>query len=244
MDDKAAAAIDGLGSDYVFKLFERAIGIIRALQSIAPDKSCVAFQRHQSFEMLLAEAKEFTEFYAVPLGLRKPAQTRLELAFEALCETVNSLPRKLSHFDFNAYNLFVDAAGALRVLDFQDACMAAPARDIVSLLNDRGMDEVLGPALHRRLLQAYTQILDAGSEFHVQYHCTLLHWDFRVCGRFKKLDRKQETARYEQWIPGTLRRLGRTLKAFHRELHGFDDVLQILHDFSPQAREGATSKWE
>ncbi|RIL08550.1 MAG: hypothetical protein DCC75_08595 [Proteobacteria bacterium] len=243
----SSAALDEvmekIGADYTADLYKRAIGVIKTLKQIVPDKNCIAFNRHQPFEMLRSEASEFIEFFAEPTGLNKASCELISRNFEGLCETMRSFPPELSHFDFNSFNLFVDRNAELRVLDYQDACLTSPARDIVSLINDRGMDETLGESLYAALLQHYISELKAGPAFALQYDVTLLHWDFRVVGRFKKLNQKYHTTNYDQWIPGTLRRLGRTLARSFKRLHGFDDVLQALYDFRPECKEGVNSPW-
>jgi len=229
---------DRFGPDWVERLFERAVDLVSSLQSLPPDVNCVAFLRWLEFENYRAEAQEFIEFLAEPRGLTKSSQAVLKKQFDALSETIMSFPKRLSHFDFHGHNILVRDDGALVLIDYQDACLMSPTRDIVSLFNDCGMDEVLGSSRHARLLAYAKEKLPELKGFEHCYHMTLLHWDFRVSGRFLKLCKTKNTERYLQWVPGTLRRLGRTLAASHQELHGMSDVLEILQRLLPEFKDG------
>ncbi len=231
-------------SDWLEHLFAEAIGIVSKLQKIPSTSSVVACRRWLEFENLRNEAQEFIDFVAIPGGANKAALEVLRGQLDALCETIRSFPKLVSHFDFHGHNILVRDDGKLTLIDFQDACLASPARDIVSLLNDRGMDETLGYSRHSRLLKRAFEGLGATSqEFTKYYNFTLLHWDLRVSGRFRKLGIEKKTDRYVQWIPGTLRRLGRTVLRAHPEIHGMEDLLQVLEKLCPEAREGISDPW-
>lgn len=236
--------LEKIGGDGVFQLLASAIGAIGVIQSIPFDKNCVAFQRYLAFENYRREISEFLDYYLDGKGLKPSAKEVLNKVFDAICEIIASFPRVLSHFDFNAWNLFVGPGGEIRILDYQDACLVTPARDIVSLINDRGMDELLGQSLHRRLLNHYMEVIKPVEDFQHIYNLTLLHWDFRVAGRFVKLCRNANTDRYLQWLPGTVRRLGRTLVRSYKTVHHLDDVMEILMELIPEVHEGVNDPWE
>lgn len=229
---------DSLGPDWIERLFERAIDLTAALQKLTPDVNCAAFLRWLEFENYRTEAQGFIQHLAEPRGLSKAGKVVLEKQFDALSETIMSFPKRLSHFDYHGHNLLVREDGVLRMIDYQDACLMPPLRDLVSLLNDRGMDEVLGSSRHERLLAYGKKQIPALADFDHQYHMTLLHWDFRVSGQFLRLCKAKNSERYLQWVPGTLRRLGRTLVKSHKELHGMSDALEILLKLLPEVREG------
>lgn len=235
---------DAGGSDWLEHLFGEAIAVVAKLQAITPEASSIAGGRWLEFENLRAEAQEFIDYVAVPRGATKGALEVLRRQGDALCETMRAFPRRVSHFDFHGHNILVRDDGSIVLLDFQDACLASPARDVVSLLNDRGMDEVLGQARHSRLLLKAFQTLGFDSnQFGKYYNLTLLHWDLRVSGRFHKLGLDKKTTRYEQWIPGTLRRLGRTLARSYKEIHGMDDLAQVIESLCPEAKDGMADSW-
>src|SRR5690606_4567336 len=127
---------------------------------------------------------EFLEYYAKPKGLRASAVTLIDEVNDAICECLCAHPKVLSHFDFMPHNLFVSPEGEVRVLDFQDMSIVSPVRDIVSLINDRDTDSALGKTRHAALLSYFMKELSPGPDFARRYNEYLLHWDFRVSGRF------------------------------------------------------------
>lgn len=235
---------DALGADAVEKLYRQAIDVTKMLQVIPEDKKCIAFQRWVEFDQYRREIAEFAEYYAKPKGIKPAALKLLEAAYDGICESICSHPRALSHFDYMSHNLFVSPQGKIRVLDFQDMCLVSPVRDIVSLINDRDTDTALGRTRHTNLLAYFMQQLAVDSSFADRYNEYLLHWDFRVSGRFVLLAEQRGIARYGKWIPGTLRRLGRTLMRAHKGMHGLSDVLDMLIKLSPEIREGTEDPWD
>jgi hypothetical protein len=122
-------------------------------------------------------------------------------------------------------------------------CLDSPARDVVSLLNDRGIDEVLGRDLQQRLLSLFLSSVDDRPHFASMYDEYLLHWDFRVSGRFALLSDVKGVERYRAWIPSTLRRLGRTLGRVQHSMEGAGEVVRVLSEFSPDISYGAQDPW-
>lgn len=244
LNEEEEKIADTLRPDSTTTLFQRAIDLIAKLQAIEVDDKCVAFRRYLSFENYRAEIEEFSTYYAEPRGLKSSAAEALKPIYDGVCETIMSFPRALSLFDYNTHNLFVSPDGNLRVLDFQDACLVNCARDLVSLINDRGLDELLGYDRHSKLFTYFKSAVKIPANFDLIYNLTLLHWDLRVSGRFVKLNTTLNTTKYEQWIPSTLRRLGRTLRRCEKAVHGLSTLLEIGHKFSPEVREGFADPWE
>jgi aminoglycoside/choline kinase family phosphotransferase len=234
---------DYLGEDALRVLYERAIDVIKQIQSIEPEPLSVAFQRYVGFEQYRREVDEFCESYAKPKGIRSSALSVVEAFFDDLCESLSSHPRTLSHFDFMSHNIYVTSEGGLRIIDFQDACTVSPVRDIVSLINDRDIDVSLGKSLHRQVLEYYMKEMGTGEGFQEQYNECLLHWDLRVAGRFIYLSEKKRAERYREWVPGTLRRIGRTLFRVEHSMRKVDDVITILSGLSDEIREGLEDPW-
>jgi aminoglycoside/choline kinase family phosphotransferase len=229
--------------DAVYELFSRALLLHRCFQSIAPRKEHVVFERRVTADQRAKQIHEFLDHYAKPRGLPDSAIKITEDFMNVVCAKVAAHPPSVSHFDFMASNIQVLPSGELCLLDFQDMCLDSPARDIVSLLNDRGIDEVLGRDLQKRLLALVLSYVDDRSHFASMYDEYLLHWDFRVSGRFALLSDVKGVERYRAWIPSTLRRLGRTLARVRNSLDGAADVLHVLSDFSPEISYGAQDPW-
>jgi aminoglycoside/choline kinase family phosphotransferase len=234
---------DHIGEDALRVLYERAMDVIKQIQSIEPEPLSVAYQRYVGFEQYRKEVDEFRDYYAKPKGIRSSALTVVEEFFDHLCESLSSHPKILSHFDFMSHNIYVTSEGGLRIIDFQDACTVSPVRDIVSLINDRDIDVSLGKSLHRQLLEYYMKEMETGESFQEQYNECLLHWDLRVAGRFIYLCEKKKAERYREWVPGTLRRIGRTLFRVEHSMPKVDDVIDILSGLSGEIREGLEDPW-
>ncbi len=218
------------------ELFKQAINLIKTLQSIPKDEKLVCFRKYLAFENYRAEIQEFSDFY---LGdkLKNSEAQQLQKIYDSICEVICSFPKTLSFFDYNTHNLFVTPDGHLRVLDFQDACLTSPARDLFSLINDRGMNEMIGDSLHKQLYDYYKHALNTADDFDFIYDMTALHWDLRVSGRFIKLNQKFNTDRYEQWIPSTVRRLATTLKRLEPSFDSVHDLIEISRRASPQFKD-------
>ncbi len=215
-------------------LLEQAVSYICKLQETEYDQRLLPFQRSLSFETYFANAMEFCEHLASPRGLRSPEREVLQKLFEGLCETVRDHPKALCHFDYGAHNLALAPDGMLYLLDFQDCCYESYARDLASLLNDRDMDSLLGEEVQRLGYGAFLKgkgWQENGKEaesFHLHYLQYLLHWDFRVSGRFALLAEKKSRTQYAAWIPGTVRRLHRGLLALEKEFPEVPDAISIV----------------
>lgn len=232
-----------LGDDWLMSLFRRAVDLIAQYQGIPLIDNHPVLQRALAFENYRREATEFVEFYGPTRGMRSKDAEVLNTLLDGLCESLMAVPRRAAHFDFHGYNLLVDERGNLRVIDFQDACQVSYARDLVSLINDRDMDAVLGRERHGRLFAYFLEKLHPAPDFLQHYDLTLLHWDLRVAGRFVKLCQLKNTTKYFEWLPGTLRRVGRTLLRCQKVLHKVEDSLEIVTRLSPEAREGTEDPW-
>lgn len=231
--------------DPVVSLYQRAIDILAVLQRIPHTPGCVAFERSCSFEHYLREASEFV-LYFIPASrtFRRHDPEAISCFHRTLCEAVAAHPPVLSHYDYMSFNLTVDRQGAVRVLDFQEASLNSAARDLLALINDRDIDFALGRERHEQLLNYALKVLTRDPRLLDHYHQYLLHWCFRVAGRFVLLAENRGKPHYHTWIPGTLRRLGRTLNTPHAlALPGADTVLEILTRACPEVREGADGLW-
>lgn len=124
-------------------LIDRAIGLIARIQA-ASDKArqidSIAARLAFDFEKLSWELDFFVEHYFGSLhGAKLSEQNRADLKSELnqVAEELAARPRVLTHRDFHAANLMIDAGGELRIIDHQDARMGAASYDLVSLLLDR-----------------------------------------------------------------------------------------------------------
>ncbi|MCB0324715.1 MAG: phosphotransferase, partial [Bdellovibrionales bacterium] len=197
------------GSGSVELLYRQAIDTIIRLQSIPAAADCFAYQRAFTAPQYRREMEEFVDY--VLGGPGEPASAVAGAFFDELAEELGALPRVLAHRDFHSWNLLV-AEGRVRVIDFQDALLATKPYDLVGLLNDRDTDALLGQEAYWRLVEYFQQESSYGTSFPSDYDRVLLQRDLKVAGRFRKLVTERGLDRYQVWVPGTLRRIGRTLE--------------------------------
>jgi N-acetylmuramate 1-kinase len=66
----------------------------------------------------------------------------IKLDLQAIAAELAARPRSLTHRDYHGMNLMVDATGALRIIDHQDARMGPATYDLVPLLVERRLQPV------------------------------------------------------------------------------------------------------
>jgi aminoglycoside/choline kinase family phosphotransferase len=232
-----------LGADPLFSLFAKALLLQGAFAQLKRDDSHVIYQRSVTAQQRAVQIREFLEYYARPRGLSGAACDAVERLMDSVCARVAAHPQQVAHFDFMAANIHVLPEGELCLIDFQDMCLDSAARDVVSLLNDRGMDEALGRDRQQRLLAFYMEQQRLTASFAALYDEYLLLWDFRVSGRFALLAEQRGIARYSAWIPGTVARLGRTLARLQNSWPEARQALIELAAFSPDIKRGSLDPW-
>jgi aminoglycoside/choline kinase family phosphotransferase len=233
-----------LGAAPLTELYLKALKIQRQIANLPHDQRHVIFQRSTTAEQRALQINEFLEHYATPRGISERASSILKELMREVCLRVERHPKVVSHFDYMASNIHVLPTGELCVLDFQDMCLDSPARDVVSLLNDRDSDSALGKLRHTELLKSYLSALNGQPNFSQLYNEYLLLWDLRVSGRFALLAEKRGIANYSKWIPGTLRRLGRTLYRVRDTIPYAAETLKELSAFSLEIKHGVEDPWE
>lgn len=205
--------------------YKKAITIIRRLQDIPLSGTSVAESRRFSQSAFYNEMKEFYDYLLLPRleELRQDwedtARQRFTAEFlqaiDALSRSLMSIPIAFTHRDFHGWNLLLDDEEVVRVIDFQDALMAPRTYDLVGLLHDRDVDTLLGQEYYCALLAEAASLWEnceglENKAFYREFVVVGLQRDLKVAGRFAKL---QQLGRvhYAAWIPGTLRRIGRSL---------------------------------
>lgn len=137
--DALAAAIE----DERDRLFEDAIKIIARIQAateLSKERNSISSRLAFDTEKLQWELDYFYQHYfknlrKLELPDDESANLRAELSEVAV--ELAARPRVLCHRDFHSSNIIVDRAGALHVIDYQDARMGPATYDLVSLLLDR-----------------------------------------------------------------------------------------------------------
>jgi len=122
---------------------ERAISLIADIQGatqLARRRDSIASRLAFDEAKLSWELDFFVEHYFKSLRgetLKHAEEAQLRAELNDVAAELAGRPRTLCHRDFHSSNLMVDAAGRLRVIDYQDARMGPASYDLVSLLLDR-----------------------------------------------------------------------------------------------------------
>lgn len=214
------------------KLLFASIDQIFKIQSITPDDTFFAFQRSFSGEIYKKEMQEFWDYYFTWAHLLEDAKRDFHYSVEWISNELLKMPPVLSHRDFHAWNLMVLPQQYIGVIDFQDALMATAYYDIVSLLNDRDMDSLLGRDLYYKALNYFFSLVKQSMPKR-DYLIVLLQRDLKVAGRFAKLEFVMKKLGYAKWIPGTVRRIISTID----ELSTLTEVPKELVKLRQRIRE-------
>jgi len=196
------------------KLYQQAIDQIIALRSAKHDRNFFALRRGFNEEVFFKEMEETPDFYLLNL-ISPPTRSdisELKGLLLDLAKRVGEFSQTLSLRDFHSWNILVSKDEALGVIDFQDALLAPQTYDLVSLLNDRDTDSLLGKELYFSLLEYFFTNHPDGEELRTEYPLVLLQRDLKVVGRLSKMVHVRGLPKYQKWVPGTARRVGRTLK--------------------------------
>jgi aminoglycoside/choline kinase family phosphotransferase len=234
-------AVQQQPAETVRHLYERAIDQLLLIQiegTRHPDANCIAFQQAFDERLYMWEFEHFIE-YGIERRLRQslPAGDAavLRRSFAAMARRLAAAPRYLNHRDFHSWNLYVQD-GAIRVIDFQDALLAAAPYDLATLLGDRDTPQVVRPALEAALLDYYRRRWSALAgtelgqrEFEEVYFLCALQKALKVVGRFYFLDLEKGKRGYLRYIPSTVRQIERILPRFPEHA----DVASVLRKYLP-----------
>ncbi|MGH7924431.1 MAG: phosphotransferase [Candidatus Binatus sp.] len=194
------------------------------------DSQCIAHRIAYTGRLFEWELKEFAE---VGLATVAPGTDFSLIATDLtqMAAQLDRFPRVLSHRDYHRENLFIQDGPQIRIIDFQDALMAPAAQDLAVLLTTRDTDEVITPAIERRILDFYcaafarrgTPILDS-AEFMASYRLCVLQHALKMIGRFEMFERNGKTG-YRRYIPHLLAQTRRMLAEMRSEFPALCSVL-------------------
>jgi hypothetical protein len=239
-------AVESAPREEVQRLFERAIEQLLRFQVDGTglrDERCLGFRRNFDRALYEWEFEHFLEwgFSGRLDGPLPPGElAELRRGFGEISQFLGDQPRVLSHRDYHAWNLFV-RDGRIRVIDFQDALLAAAPYDLATLLGDRVTPQAVPPPLERVLVRHYAEAWSARrsapwrwdeEELWRLYVACALQKAFKVVGRFHYLDRVKGKPGYLRFLPPTLERV-RGLLAGQPQL---SSVRQILQKYFPELR--------
>jgi len=247
-------AVEAAPPDEVRALFGLAIEQLLRIQiggTVRRDERCIGFRRSFDRELYQLEFDEFLEWgFSGRLDGELPRGELAELRrrFDDISEFLGDQPRVLNHRDFHAWNLFVQDrrevgrdARRLRVIDFQDALLAAAPYDLATLLGDRVTPLAVVPALERQLVGDYADAWAAEprapwkwdyEQLWEVYCACALQKAFKVVGRFHYLDRVKGKPGYLRFLPPTLERIRGLLE----RKPDWASVWEILQGYFPELR--------
>ncbi len=186
------------------------------------DDRCIARGIAYDGRLFEWEMKEFKE---IGLGAVAPgaATTSIEPELAMLAARLDRYPRVFSHRDYHGRNLYVEHGARIRIIDFQDALMAPAAQDLAVLLTTRDTDDVVTPAIERRILDFYCAGLTrrgavtlAPVDFILSYRLCVLQHALKMIGRFELSERDGKTG-YAGFIPHLLMQARRMLAEMRTE---------------------------
>lgn len=232
-------AVRSAPAQEVRRLFGQAIEQLVRLQvdSITHnDGSCVGFRRNFDRDLYQWEFEHFIEWGFSGCAAGAPGAgelVELRRQFARISHYLGDQPRVLNHRDFHAWNLFVQD-GRIRVIDFQDALLAAAPYDLATLLGDRVTPQAVPTPLERQLVDDYADAWSQHSaapwrwnrdELWQVYSSCAVQKAFKVVGRFHFLDRVKGKPAYLGFLPPTLERI-RGLLAARPDLASVSEILQ------------------
>ncbi len=131
------------GPEQVSRAIDEAITLIAKIQLATPlafEMNSIASRLRFDEEKLLWELDFFKTHYFETFAKRPLSETEdrcLSAEFVELARDLADRASVLCHRDFHAANLMIDNAGAMRIIDHQDARIGSVAYDLVSFLLDR-----------------------------------------------------------------------------------------------------------
>lgn len=206
-------------------LYRQAVSFIARLQQrgaeLADDR-CPAYQVAFDVEKLTWELEFFVRHFLIAYRgaeLSDSVRDALRGEWSAIVEELAAEPRVLCHRDYHSRNLMLHA-GALVIIDFQDARMGPDTYDLASLLRDSYVD--LLPAQVDELIAYFLALRQpspspaAAAAFRRRYDLMALQRNMKALGTFGYQTTTRSNPVYIQYIPRTLNYARENLAAYPR----------------------------
>jgi aminoglycoside/choline kinase family phosphotransferase len=229
------------------RLYRDAVSLIEALQRRGAELASEEYPPYRvSFdvEKLLWELEFFTKHYLE--GYRGASiapgdRAALKAEWQALAEELASEPRVLCHRDYHSRNLMLHL-GKLYIIDFQDARLGPDTYDLVSLLRDSYVDLPEGTvddliayfiALKRPAGADTAGHRDWERDFRRRFDVMALQRNLKALGTFGYQTSARRNPVYIQYIPRTIRHVGKNL---HRSPGRFARLQGLLAPYMDELR--------
>jgi N-acetylmuramate 1-kinase len=197
-------------------LYKKAIDLLIAWQQATPAHApqqpppCIGYTRRFTSSLLRWELDHFREWlleaYA-RVTLTDQQRRWLDNAFDKLVDELEQIPFRLAHRDFQSTNLMV-RDNSLVLIDFQDALMAPPLYDLVSLCRDSYV--ALSPSQLDHLMQYYYARTAEElpfknyTEFTNHFHVQTIQRKLKDAGRFVFIEQVKGNPDFLKWVQPTL----------------------------------------
>jgi len=168
-----------------------AVELLARVHSIAREDA-LPFQREFDVDWVRFELRTFAEH-----GLEPRWHDALGPELDALARAIAALPRVLCLRDYQSQNLMIDAAGRLRLLDYQDALLAPPELDLAALVFDSYLE--LSDAERAELLARYWKARRANPDPEA-FALLVVQRKCKDYGRFRYITQVKGDSRYAPFI--------------------------------------------
>jgi len=166
---------------------DEAIDLLARVHAIAREDA-LPFRRSFDQTWVRFELRTFAEH-----GLAERWHAALAPELDALARAIAALPRVLCLRDYQSQNLMIDAAGRLRLLDYQDALLAPPELDLAALLLDSYLEQ--RPEDRARRLERYWRARTAAAD-PTAFALLVVQRKCKDYGRFRFVAEVKGDARY------------------------------------------------
>lgn len=150
--------------------------------------------------------------------ISEATSSELNKSFLQISNILHEEPKVICHRDYHSRNLMIKL-DKVYVIDFQDARMGPIQYDLVSLLKDSYVD--ISDEYAHKMLEYYfenTQFIGRDQvsleHFNKIYEIQSIQRCFKACGSFASFMNARNDKRYLKYLPGTLKRVFRSLSEF------------------------------
>jgi N-acetylmuramate 1-kinase len=212
------------------RLYRQAVSLVEVLQRRGQELASPEYPPYTitfDVEKLLWELEFFTRNYlegyrgaALPPSVRQALQRE----WRSLAEELAAEPRVLCHRDYHSRNLMLHRGG-LYIIDFQDARLGPDTYDLVSLLRDSyvdlsesAVDDLIAYFVALKRPQGTPGPAWAAWErdFRQRFDIMALQRNLKALGTFGYQTITRRNPVYIQYIPRTIRHVGRNLDGHPR----------------------------
>jgi len=143
-------------------------------------------------------------------GAQPPAMVGRWL--DGLAEEIDAHPKRVCHRDYHLNNLFFLNSGEVGVIDFQDVLVGPESYDAVSLLEERGMPQLLRGRDRAAWRESWAKTTSALPGWAERWRMVRIQRGLKVLGTFARLSVGGDSI-YDSWLTELARKLAPALEA-------------------------------